>query len=385
MELIPRWLPEILILTAVGLAQFQLARWLLEDERRRNSVRARIAIYGFFSLALLAVAAVCATKSARVSALFPGGHRAWSSAAALLYSMVLIGGVMANLAWRHVLAPAFNPRRRTLLNTARTAVLAAPAAVVGFGVFVERRQFEVKEVEIPIPGLPKDLDGLRLVQLSDIHRSAYLSQEELEHVIGMANECRAHVALVTGDLITRGGDPLDACLDELATLRSDAGTFGCLGNHEIYAKAERYTKVRGAALGMRFLRDEAAELRFGGAVLNFAGVDYQRQSHPYLRGAKRHIRPGAVNILLSHNPDVFPTAAGQGYDLTISGHTHGGQVSVEILHQHVNVARFFTPYVYGLYREGNSSVYVTRGIGTVGMPARIGAPPEVALIRLCAT
>ena len=95
------------------------------------------------------------------------------------------------------------------------------------------------------------------------------------------------------------------------------------------------------------------------------------------------MEPGALNLLLSHNPDVFPTAVKKGFDLTISGHTHGGQVRVEILRQDLNVARFFTPYVDGLYREGRSSIFVSRGIGTIGMPARLGAPPEVALLRLC--
>jgi predicted MPP superfamily phosphohydrolase len=90
-------------------------------------------------------------------------------------------------------------------------------------------------------------------------------------------------------------------------------------------------------------------------------------------------------MLLSHNPDVFPVAASQGYDLTISGHTHGGQVDVEILHQHVNVARFYTPYVRGLYTLGKASAYVSTGLGTVGVPVRIGAPAEVSLLRLCAT
>ena len=92
--------------------------------------------------------------------------------------------------------------------------------------------------------------------------------------------------------------------------------------------------------------------------------------------------PGALNILLQHNPDVFPTAVRQGWDLTLAGHTHGGQVNVEILNHDLNIARFYTPYVRGLYRSGRSAIYVTRGIGTIGMPARIGAPPEVTLLRL---
>ena len=92
--------------------------------------------------------------------------------------------------------------------------------------------------------------------------------------------------------------------------------------------------------------------------------------------------PAALNVLLSHNPDVFPVAARQGYNLMLAGHTHGGQVTVEILDQSVNPARFFTPYVYGLYRSGAAAAYVTRGIGTIGVPVRFGAPPEISLLRL---
>jgi predicted MPP superfamily phosphohydrolase len=105
----------------------------------------------------------------------------------------------------------------------------------------------------------------------------------------------------------------------------------------------------------------------------------------YLVGAEKMIRPAALNVLLSHNPDVFPVAARQGWHFTISGHTHGGQVNVEILRQDLNIARFFTPYTMGLYRIGPSSIYVSRGIGTIGVPVRLGAPPEVALLRLCRT
>jgi predicted MPP superfamily phosphohydrolase len=158
-----------------------------------------------------------------------------------------------------------------------------------------------------------------------------------------------------------------------------------MGNHEIYAKAEAYTAHEAGKVGMRFLRQQSELLKFGNATLNLVGVDYQRRGKRYLLGAEMFIQPGVTNILLSHNPDVFPVAAAQGYDLTISGHTHGGQVNFEILDENVNIARFFTPYIYGRYERGGKSLFVTRGIGTVGAPARLGAPPEVALIRLCAS
>jgi hypothetical protein len=260
----------------------------------------------------------------------------------------------------------------------------APVAATAFGI-ITRNRFQVSEVHIPVPNLAKDLDGLKIVQLSDIHLSPFLSERELARAIDMANETRAQIALVTGDLITRRGDPLDACLGQLARLRADAGVFGCLGNHEIYTESEDYVTVQGRRLGIEFLRQEARGLRFSGAAINIAGVDYQRKRYPYLKGAEKLVAPGTLNILLSHNPDVFPVAARQGFDVTIAGHTHGGQVDFELLHQHMNVARYFTPYVRGLYREGKSFVYVSSGLGTIGVPVRIGAPPEISLVRLCAT
>jgi hypothetical protein len=160
--------------------------------------------------------------------------------------------------------------------------------------------------------------------------------------------------------------------------------LGCLGNHEVYAGCEKYVAAQGRRIGIEFLRRQAKVLEFGGAKINFAGVDYQKMHSRYLVGAEQMIVPGMLNVLLSHNPDVFPVAAAQGYDLTIAGHTHGGQVDVEILHEHVNVARSYTKYVQGLYQEGKSSVYVSNGIGTIGVPVRLGAPPEVSLLRLCA-
>lgn len=261
---------------------------------------------------------------------------------------------------------------------------AAPFLLTGFGAFVERVNFRVREVDIALPDLPQDLAGLRILQLSDIHLSPYLSEREFARVIDASKELRSNIVFVTGDLISLAGDPLDACLRQLARLRPDAGIYGCMGNHEIYAGSEQYTTEEGAKLGMRFLRNEAALLRFGSATMNIAGWDYQsiRQRPHYLRGAEELIMPGTLNVLLSHSPDVFPVAQAKGFDLTLAGHTHGGQVTVEILHQSLNVARFSTPFVYGLYRQERSAMYVTRGIGTIGLPARIGAPPEISVIRL---
>jgi hypothetical protein len=278
-----------------------------------------------------------------------------------------------------------SPGRRKVLQAVRGAIYAAPVVALGYGTFIERGDYHVNEISIPVAGLHPDLEGLRIVQITDIHMGAFLSERDMERIVGMANDTRADLALMTGDLITRTGDPVEVCLKQLARVKADAGMIGCLGNHEIYAGIEDYVEQRGARLGIDFLRSRNRVMEFRGHKLNFAGVDYQRRGSPYLVGTERLIVPGMTNILLSHNPDVFPVAARQGFPLTISGHTHGGQITVEYLEQFVNPARFVTPYVSGLYAEGGKRVYVSRGLGTVGVPTRIGAPPELSVIRLTAS
>ena len=379
---------DLLGLFIVIVTQWHMSRQVLAAAGRRLSTRgvtlARWAVVVFYALLAAAFAAGFSFLASQYK--LPASPAQIAGAVSQIWLFGSTAGYMAYRAVRFLAGRfwgrTFDPSRRRLLNATGGALLAAPFAVVGYGAFVERLDFQVREVEIPVPNLPDGLDGLRLLQLSDIHLSAFLSEKDLARVIDSANELRPHLALVTGDLITAAGDPLQACLRQIARLRADAGILGCMGNHEDYARSEDITEREGARLGIPFLRGRAQPLRFGGAVLNVAGVDYQRSGRNYLRGAERLVQPGACNVLLSHNPDVFPVAVEKGYDLTLAGHTHGGQVTVEILHQPINAARFFTPFVYGLYRRGAAAEYVTRGIGTIGIPARIGAPPEIALLRL---
>ena len=379
---------DLLALFIVILTQWHMSRDFLAWAGRRVPPHARApmrwGVWGFQALMAAGFAAGLSYLASRYK--LPASPAEVAGAVAQIWLFGSTAGYLGYLALRFLArrcwGPKFDASRRRLLNATGGALMAAPFALVGYGMFIERLDFQVREVEIRVPGLADGLEGLRLLHLSDIHLSAFLSEKSLARVIDSANELRPHLALVTGDLITAEGDPLEACLRQIARLRADAGIFGCMGNHEDYARAKNFTEREGARLGIPFLRGRAQALRFGGAVLNLAGVDYQRSGVSYLRGAERLVLAGAYNVLLSHNPDVFRAAADKGYDLTLAGHTHGGQVTVEILHQQVNAARFFTPYVYGLYERGAAAEYVTRGIGTIGIPARIGAPPEIALLRL---
>ena len=379
---------DVFLFVIFFLTQTRITLLLLRAARRRFTGAALLAAGG--AVGLCGAVVFCgyllsfSDLAARMG--FAGeGAQVWG-ACALGYLLVSAAAVTLWMVVRAVKrhwGRDLDAGRRRALNTAGAALMAAPLAALGYG-FVKRMDFHVREIDVPARDLPRDLEGLRILQISDIHLSPFLSERDLERVIDAAAGIRAHLAVVTGDLISSRGDPLDACIRQLARVKAEAGVFGCMGNHERYARVEDYTERAAARVGIRFLRGQNRQLRFGDAVLNLAGVDHQSLAgkKAYLRGAERMVAPGAFNLLLSHNPDVFPVAARQGYNFMLSGHTHGGQITVEILDESISAARFFTPYVYGLYKMGGSAAYVTRGIGTIGIPARIGAPPEICVLRL---
>ncbi|HXR10389.1 MAG TPA: metallophosphoesterase, partial [Candidatus Acidoferrales bacterium] len=272
----------------------------------------------------------------------------------------------------------------------------------------ERWQFQVRKSILPIFNLSGALDGMRIVQLSDIHASSFMPISQVRRAVSMANELNADLAVVTGDFITGSGDPIEECIAELAQLRAPLGIWGCNGNHEIYAGAEALAAELFRKNGMRLLRQEQAELRWNGWPFNLIGVDYQRQRAAsgeklvMLQGVEPLVRRGMPNILLSHNPNSFPRAAELGIEVSLAGHTHGGQVKVEILDHSLSPATLITPYIAGFYARplgapattsdhdlrassassSNAVIYVNRGLGTIGTPVRLGVPPEITLHTL---
>lgn len=305
----------------------------------------------------------------------------WLMASTLFWVLVITSAALALLLSRA--GGPFEPGRRRLLAQAIPVAGFAPVAMAAAGAVAARR-IDVIQRDLILPGLPKDLDGLRIAQLTDIHFGAFFGPADLERAVAMANEWRPHVTVLTGDLITRFGDDLGGCLRILAKLKADAGILGCHGNHERYARQEASATREAARFGMRLLRQSNETLRFGQAKLNLAGFDYQSLGTKYLPGAESLIAPDALNVLLQHNPDVLPRAAEAGFALTLAGHTHGGQINLEVAGTAFNMAAIYTPYTRGLYHHKGSALYVSSGLGTVAVPVRLGAPPEVSLLRLCA-
>jgi predicted MPP superfamily phosphohydrolase len=383
-----RDLPDLLAVSFVILVQSACAWLVLRESAAWGWKGARAAILSVWTVSAAVLVLAFLLDFSRVEKLFPEWVLGWGRGLAVLWaflSVLLCASYALGWALERAAGRGSQPdsARRRFLGAVRVAILGVPAAAVGYGTFVLRHRLTMREQDIRIPGLPADLEGLKIAQLTDIHMGPFLGVHELDRAVAMANETHPHVTLVTGDLITMHGDPLDDCLRSLTRLKADAGIYGCMGNHEIYAGSEEYTQSEGARLGMTFLRRQSQVLRFGAARLNLAGMDYQRLGKHYLQGAEALLVPGAFNVLLQHNPDVFPVAAAKGFPLTIAGHTHGGQVRVEILGADLNISRFYTPYVDGLYQKDGSSIFVSRGIGTIALPTRLGSPPEVALIKLC--
>lgn len=310
------------------------------------------------------------------------GHiQAWLSAGIFLWSLALASTWVVVLL-RSRIAGKVDRGRRTFLQVSTAAACALPVAALGFGI-ITRKDFVINEVDLKFPELPNELNGLKLLQLSDIHMGVFYTARDLARVVDASNGLRPDLAFITGDLITKKSDPLDRCLLELRKLRTASGIWGCLGNHELYAKVEDYAQERGRELDIFFLRKQAAALKFGDSRLNLVGVDYEERA-PYLRDDVESLMDlSAFNLLLAHTPAVFPTAAKQGFDLTLAGHTHGGQINIELLGTNLNVADLHTPYTKGLYTLPTSLIYVNSGLGTIGAPVRIGVPPEITLLRLC--
>lgn len=313
-------------------------------------------------------------------------HQTWPMLRAVLLIACLLAPLTAfALALAQQTHTPQQPARRAARRATIAALCAAPWALAGYGIVVGRRNFQVNEQKIRIPGLPAALDGLRIAQLTDIHYGPFLSANDLRYVVGMANELQPHLTLVTGDLITNRSELLKECLDLMHPLRSTLGVYGCHGNHESYAKCESDADRLAAAMGWSFLRGQTRRLSWNGADFFLSGIDFPWVPEEYLQELAQLPKPGETHLLLSHNPDTFPMAAKLGYALQLSGHTHGGQVNLDLARQHLNPVSLITPYTRGIYNISGRQCFVSSGIGTIGVPIRIGAPPEVALIQLCAS
>lgn len=287
--------------------------------------------------------------------------------------------------------PPSRSRRRFLERTA-FAVSAAPFVAGAYGLLYGRLNIEITRHRVKLSRLPKAFEGLRIAQLSDIHIGPFMTAEEVRKCVALTNELRPDLVALTGDFINWDPATQEPVVLALAGLKAPLGVFGCLGNHELWTDTEDSIARLFAAQHVRILRRESAPIGSQGATLNLLGVNFESRTRlgppggpvvrQYLAGAEHLVTPDTVNILLTHNPNAFDRAAELGIDLTLAGHTHGGQVNLEFIHPSLTPARLITDYVRGWFQKGAAQLYVNRGIGTFGVPIRFGSPPEITVFEL---
>jgi len=283
-----------------------------------------------------------------------------------------------------------SPARRDFLAQTANVVTAAPFLGSAYGLLYGRLNLETVEQPIRLANLPPAFHGFRIAQLSDIHIGPFMTGEQIRKFAAIAQALKPDLIALTGDFVTFDAATQYPVVEALAGLHAPFGVYGCLGNHDAWAGVEDSISSLFAAARVRMLRGASVAITVGGDWFNLIGVDFQSRhrfgpSAPVKRvlgNIESLIARGQVNILLSHNPDTFDRAAALGIDLSMAGHTHGGQAALEFISPEIAPSRLVTPYVAGLFQKPGGQLYVNRGIGTIGVPIRIGAPPEITVYKL---
>jgi predicted MPP superfamily phosphohydrolase len=250
--------------------------------------------------------------------------------------------------------------------------MARVALAEPFMLAIERQQIYLRR-------LPKGLDGLRIVHLSDLHFGPIVNPKHLERAIEAANDLRPDLIALTGDYISHDRSYAAPCAELVGRLRARYGVYAVLGNHDHWTDAALIADLFRAE-GITVLLNEGMRLDLNGESFWLSGVNDTMVGLEDLPLALAGSGDNEMKLLLAHNPIILRRAARAGVDLVLSGHTHGGQVT---LRPEKNLSgRPRRRLLRGLGRRGNTQIYVTRGLGTVVLPIRYGCPPEVSLLEL---
>ena len=266
-----------------------------------------------------------------------------------------------------------DPERRILL--ARTVAAGVGGVVAGLsaiGIRSALRGIEIKQLDVKLRGLPQELAGFRLVQISDVHVGPLLRKDWVARVVEQIRRLAPDLVAITGDLVDGRVHELREHVAPLANIDAKRGVYFVTGNHEYYSGVEEWY-AHLPSLGVRPLRNERVEVAPG---LELAGIE-DPTGAPDLAAALKGRDPEGALVLLAHQPRQFAEAAKRGVPLTLSGHTHGGQIWPFSW-----LVALAQPYLAGLHRRGESQLYVSRGTGFWGPPMRVFAPAEITLLRL---
>jgi predicted MPP superfamily phosphohydrolase len=373
----------VMMLAMVGALHVYLYRRLVRDVTERRVLR--MSALGMFSLGTATVVVGFARYRSMAPSVLTAALPVWL--AVIIYVSLAVMGVdlirWVLLRARRTQAP-LSPERRLFLSRAVAAGgVVAGSGLASFGAWRAFAPPRVTEVPLKIARWPKALDGFTLVQLSDVHIGPVLTRPFLDELVDRANACKPDLVAITGDLVDGSPRYIGSIVEGVTRLKSRWGTYFVTGNHDYYSGADDWVAaLRG--WGIEVLRNRRVELGDAGGAFDLLGVDdwgARGMMHDYdLEKAMIGRSPDRASVLLAHQPANFDEVAAKGLDLQLSGHTHGGQTFPA-----TGVASLiWGDRAAGLSRTGDSYLFVSRGCGFVGPPARLGSPPEVVKLVLLA-
>ena len=275
--------------------------------------------------------------------------------------------------------------RRQFLARATYVYAATGLGLSGYGIWSAERLPLVTRRTLFFDDLPPGLDGLRIAHLSDVHAGIHMERDKMEAIVAQTNALRPDLILQTGDMIDIAASFIPDYVRAFRDLRAPLGVVTVIGNHDRYTGEEAVIRgVRDA--GQTFVQNGSHIVERNGASLALVGIDDPRAwraddpQDADVDIALRRTPSGVFRILLAHRPGAFDGAAPRGVPLTLAGHIHGGQFYLPVVGW--SPGRLITKYVMGHFRQGASQLYVSRGIGVVGVPIRVFVPPEIALLEL---
>jgi predicted MPP superfamily phosphohydrolase len=274
--------------------------------------------------------------------------------------------------------------RRAAAAAATAGAAAAGAAL--WTTVIEPRRLRTREVRVEVAHWPAPLADLRVALVADLHAGApHADERRVERVVAAVNRARPDVVALLGDYIDPNvvfGERIapEPVAARLGAIEAPLGVFAVLGNHDWVNDGER---VRHALRrhGIEVLEDDAVSVSYAGHVLWIVGLADLRHRQPDLVTPFGFVPPGVPLIVLSHNPDVFPHLPDRPL-LTVAGHTHGGQVNLPGVRERIIPSSYGDRFAGGLARSGRRVMYVSRGIGTSGLPVRFRAAPEIVVLTL---
>lgn len=272
--------------------------------------------------------------------------------------------------------------RRQFLTGLAAAPLVAVSATSAYARLIAPYHYEVSETDIFLRNLPERFEGFRITQLTDVHHSRIVGIAEVRRVVELANMTKPDLIALTGDYTTSYRRYIEPCAEALGSLNAPEGVWAVLGNHDHYTDRELTTRaLERNHIGV--LNNANTTLRRRSDVLQLSGIDdwsWAGTDWPRAFHGLQHKQP---TVLLSHQPIVLDFAESEKVGLILSGHTHGGQIDLPLIGPPAaHFAAKDLKYVQGLFRRGETQLYVSRGTGVIGLPLRFGVRPEVAVLRL---